>query len=200
MLDVTSYCQSLSIVTLNDLVVDVDFDLPPQNTAMSYTASVNMNLGILGMFNYNLAMNDIALGTFQSINPSDYLGNGVTALNHSGSSLITGQFGDYSVTGATLDYDVTFTPDQVITDRYAVKISTFSLYGGNTSDLLSGMINDLNQTGQIPIALSAPFTIPMTISGIIDLKAEPVPVPAAVWLFGSGLLGLVGYKRRGNYK
>jgi len=27
----------------------------------------------------------------------------------------------------------------------------------------------------------------------------PVPVPAAVWLFGSGLLGLIGVARRRNY-
>lgn len=30
----------------------------------------------------------------------------------------------------------------------------------------------------------------------LRLKLEPVPVPAAVWLFGSGLLGLVGVARR----
>lgn len=28
------------------------------------------------------------------------------------------------------------------------------------------------------------------------LTVNPVPVPAAVWLFGSGLLGLVGFRRR----
>ncbi|MCP4310957.1 MAG: hypothetical protein GY790_06815 [Bacteroidetes bacterium] len=28
------------------------------------------------------------------------------------------------------------------------------------------------------------------------IAANPVPVPAAVWLFGSGLLGLIGYSRR----
>ncbi len=30
----------------------------------------------------------------------------------------------------------------------------------------------------------------------LRIKLEPVPVPAAVWLFGSGLLGLVGVARR----
>lgn len=30
----------------------------------------------------------------------------------------------------------------------------------------------------------------------LDLHLEPVPVPAAAWLFGSGLLGLVGVARR----
>ena len=35
-------------------------------------------------------------------------------------------------------------------------------------------------------------------TGIIydNLNFAPIPVPAAVWLFGSGLLGLVGVARR----
>ena len=30
----------------------------------------------------------------------------------------------------------------------------------------------------------------------VDFNANPVPVPAAIWLFGSGLLGLIGIGRR----
>ena len=33
-------------------------------------------------------------------------------------------------------------------------------------------------------------------SGTIDFAVATVPVPAAVWLFGSGLLGLIGVARR----
>ena len=33
---------------------------------------------------------------------------------------------------------------------------------------------------------------------MISMTASPVPVPAAVWLLGSGLLGLVGVARRKN--
>jgi hypothetical protein len=29
-----------------------------------------------------------------------------------------------------------------------------------------------------------------------DVSATPTPIPAAVWLFGSGLLGLIGVRRR----
>jgi hypothetical protein len=29
-----------------------------------------------------------------------------------------------------------------------------------------------------------------------DLESNPVPVPAAVWLLGSGLIGLIGIRRR----
>ena len=31
---------------------------------------------------------------------------------------------------------------------------------------------------------------------LVDVTVQPIPVPAAVWLFGSGLLGLVGIARR----
>ena len=33
-------------------------------------------------------------------------------------------------------------------------------------------------------------------SAIIDLQIQPIPIPATAWLFGSGLLGLIGITRR----
>ena len=36
----------------------------------------------------------------------------------------------------------------------------------------------------------------MTVVTVTGITAPPIPVPAAVWLFGSGLLGLVGVARR----
>jgi len=36
--------------------------------------------------------------------------------------------------------------------------------------------------------------------GLVGVKASPVPVPAAAWLLGSGLVGLFGVKRRKRQK
>lgn len=35
-----------------------------------------------------------------------------------------------------------------------------------------------------------------TISGTVDMEMAAVPIPAAVWLFGSGVLGLTGFRKR----
>ena len=34
------------------------------------------------------------------------------------------------------------------------------------------------------------------LSSTLSIGPSPIPVPAAIWLFGSGLLGLLGLSRR----
>jgi hypothetical protein len=56
--------------------------------------------------------------------------------------------------------------------------------------ILDGAADDIN-----PPLSGSPFTIdPGVVTA--QIGAVPVPVPAAIWLFGSGLLGLVGVARR----
>lgn len=65
--------------------------------------------------------------------------------------------------------------------------STFMLYGEELIDRSEdvGTVGFSNWTAQW-----------MYVGTISDMKVEEVPIPAAVWLFGSGLLGLVGVARR----
>jgi hypothetical protein len=56
---------------------------------------------------------------------------------------------------------------------------------------------DINTGGNFEFTLLSGLSNP--ISGFVDTFGEAtavIPVPAAVWLFGSGLLGLVGAARR----
>ena len=52
---------------------------------------------------------------------------------------------------------------------------------------------DGDGTPGIPMAAGGPFQF---FNGNFNANLTPVPIPAAVWLFGSGLMGLVGVARR----
>jgi hypothetical protein len=64
--------------------------------------------------------------------------------------------------------------------------------GGNTT----GGILDINgETWYLPDAFSTPDT-EYDFVGAALYRPMVVPIPAAVWLFGSGLIGLIGISRR----
>ena len=82
----------------------------------------------------------------------------------------------------------------------------FQIVGGSFTDtkqpdlLAFYGLPDVNYNGGLNISFSTTanmgnqFTSNTIFSG--DVINQPVPIPAAVWLFGSGLLGLVGIARR----
>jgi hypothetical protein len=201
-LDVTDEYLSASLTTLEakPLVVDFVFDPAPSGGVMSYTASATLFLKLLGFIPFSFNLPDMALGAFAAPDLSNLLGDGVAPANHVGSRQITAAFGGYSLTGATLEYDYTFTPDEGTSDRYAIAIDDLTLSGGNTSQVLTDIVDGINASGIVPGSepLNAPFTIPVSVSGgTFDIQAAaPVPVPAAIWLLASGLLGLVGIRRK----
>lgn len=79
-----------------------------------------------------------------------------------------------------------------LSDLQALGTSAISLYGftGNVA------------TGQPAAGVQSYLlgTVALAANGLLTLKGNgttpPVPLPAAVWLFGSGLMGLVGVSRR----
>lgn len=75
-----------------------------------------------------------------------------------------------------------------------------SLLNESTSSLWkftgSGSLTDLNGVYENTAATYVLSANPTGSSYSISINATVVPVPAAVWLFGSGLLGLVGVARR----
>ena len=78
-------------------------------------------------------------------------------------------------------------------------ISYSELFGSATADVIEGvsyMIIETNVTGG---ALSLSGTTVGSLknnAGLAGIQLSSVPIPATVWLFGSGLLGLVGVARR----
>lgn len=82
----------------------------------------------------------------------------------------------------------------------------FQIVGGSFTDtkhpalLAFYGLPDIGYAGGLNISFSTTanmgdlFTSDQIFSG--DVVNQPVPVPAAIWLFGSGLIGLVGVARR----
>ena len=63
----------------------------------------------------------------------------------------------------------------------------------NGGDFASGVITLLVNVDDMGIA---PYTDILTVGTTAAALAAPVPVPAAVWLFGSAVVGLFGARRR----
>ena len=62
---------------------------------------------------------------------------------------------------------------------------------------LAKIVDDLSNLTVLEAAeLSKMLEEKWGVSAAAPVAVAPVPVPAAVWLFGSGLLGLVGLARR----
>ncbi len=67
--------------------------------------------------------------------------------------------------------------------------------GWNVQTVLGGGLNDLTTIGDTGFQNDVANWDP---GAWINSRINPVPVPAAVWLFGTALLGFIGYSRRRN--
>ena len=77
----------------------------------------------------------------------------------------------------------------------------YMLFSGGTTELFwcmetsAGGCNGPDSSEHIGVNAVAFYSVPHT-GEIVFATATVVPAPAAVWLFGSGLIGLVGFARR----
>ncbi len=111
---------------------------------------------------------------------SDTTGSGTLSVGNG--SILTATFSNLSISDLGFSGVGTFAADLAYTGgSMAANLQTGRIEGGFS-----------NATG--PIGLGKPFTADNLTAKIG--KVQAVPVPAAVWLFGSGLLGLLGMARR----
>jgi len=118
-----------------------------------------------------------------------------SAIDMSGYTLLGFDWGA-DLAGAGVDIIV---GDGTFTSTAASWSSLAATGGSAPGDLVTQALTGINWGS---VNSSAVTTIQFVVTGvqnldsIIDNVVATVPVPAAVWLFGSGLLGLVGIARR----
>ena len=140
----------------------------------------------------------IATGASLLISPGDYF-----VMSRNGDSMLNGGIvADYVYSSFSLGN----TTDQIIFSNGLTELLRLDYSGGfgaaGISMELTGLpMNELNYT-QTDAALTYGLGDIGTpgAAGSFTPAPSPVPVPAAVWLFGSGLAGLLGVSRRSKAK
>ena len=89
----------------------------------------------------------------------------------------------------------------VDTGKYAglgFDVMTGVLYGVTGGSGVTSKLWELDITGTIDAAMVGSVALAGGTAVVVTDAASPVPIPGAVWLFGSGVLGLlgIGYTRR----
>lgn len=112
-----------------------------------------------------------------------------TVVGGSGALLGGGLFGVTSIDIMVDSFDANvFDPDTIVAGN---SVFTLQLTNPASSEFLDGIINGANSVNGNTVGGND-----LLIAADGNLALQAVPVPPAVWLFGSGLLGLVGIARR----
>ena len=187
-------------------VMTID-DLATIGTDVTVTDSNNDGLvsflGAVGAYGVNVTTGisvPLATGSqllhLNSIDVSGGAGDLVISLtdtDYTGSPpAFDGLFGGTAAPGGSIDFDFYYDDGNA---QFGTAAQIFS--ATNNQNALSG-------GGSSPASVTDPYslkiiaTIHHTVAGVSSFDAEirAVPVPAAAWLFGSGLLGLAGMARR----
>ena len=136
---------------------------------------------------------------FDTTSPNNYLGtdDGSGAFVSGDSFTITFDQTMYAIGLYVISADLIFDDDFTITTSSGLTVNNFGLPDITLSDgdaYYFGLIEDDVNQGFDSITLSSQdFGF---LFNVDDITVSAVPVPAAVWLFGSGLLCLAGLSRR----
>lgn len=101
-----------------------------------------------------------------------------------------------TVTGSTISYQGDVSPPATPTVSKYFDTDVTSLLGG-TSGMLEFTLDALDTIDNLPFILGGnPYIEDFNYNGAkLSIETSPVPLPAAIWLLGSGLLGLFGFSR-----
>ena len=163
----------------------VDLGILPASTSISLgNSSLSPGSGFTDQWNFQVASNAAVVDAQNSV---AFVGIDSFAVYSSGVEL-TGVAlfeGGTKLSNATLSTSSTSVPPLGSTVSYNSSLSYASLLAGHSYSLeIQGLVLG-TQPGQYTGTLTT-----------VASSTAPVPVPGAVWLFGSALAGLVGMARR----
>ncbi len=152
-------------------------------------ATINGSFGITGALGTNAGLSDSLADVTEITLSTVYGTEGSTGDTSNVNMFSTGAGGSTESLSGALSGNTFF----------AVEGWSFSLTSLAVVDQKAGLLN-LEGTGVLSGAgyddTNATWTLSTTSLDSYSLEVAAVPVPAAVWLFGTGLLGLVGIARR----
>lgn len=172
------------------------------------SGSISLNFGTLGNLAGSFTANgQLLMNQFQ---PAPTVLDPIT-ISHLTFSLFTGSGGTLNLlaptaetSGATLTADLrslfaSVTSSSAGWGGILIPPPTSSSYNMNIGGIASGSFNEV--TNAFDVSWTHALTgIPYLTSGTFSLQGTAqlaaVPLPAAAWLFGSGLIGLAGLARR----
>lgn len=169
-----------------------------------YTVTEHLQTPATAFGAFNSSMFGFEAGTSQnsSMDSTSITGAGTT---YAGSDAL-----HYGSSGRSV-FDVTFTVDQVMNFSLSGSMTDYFYEGSLTGTLLangseifsapydgafsfSGQLTVGTQY-QLIMSSATRFTNYDNVGWQFNLTASPVPVPGAIWLLGSGILGLFGVAR-----
>ena len=188
-------CACLAVVSFNVNASVITFDPPPCLTCgyllSSYEESgVNFSgeFAHYGMGSNSIAVNDSTGGAIRFS-----YGSSMTLQLSSGSLFSLG-------TVDLAEYSSVFDGDEIAVLFVGHKDNGITVFQNFTIDGLRDGVGGIDDFETF--TFSSDFTnlayveVGSAVFSMDNLSVSTVPIPAAVWLFGSGLIGLVGFARR----